>query len=474
MLRQLLACALVCSLLPSVVSAASPKKKTFNPEAGARLLAAVSDGDIEATAAALAEGADPEVRDENGNTPLIIASASNLAGHEKELLETLIAAKAGLETGNGVGTTPLMAAAMNDQPEMARLLIAAGAKIEAKDADGWTPLMYAGYNGSWSVLQLLLDAKAKPNATDKKGWTPLLLALDQGHGNVADHLVKAGAKLTEKSLDGLSPLVRATYSHDLSAVRVALAAGAALNGRDQDGWTALEIAAYNDDVQILMDLLRAGADASLTDSEGKTALERAKQNERIEAVGLLGGPWTPAGVEAGTNLVMPCELLGGDVRMNFRKDGTALVMTTIYPRPLSWYIGGGLANRADTSRELIFDGSFQPRVDFDLEANPKSGAKAQRLTLDYSLYETSVTLRYLDQEGNEREKLVTANVLDPDLTQGDESIDVSEMGDDLLRAVNQDGVLVTRLPLAPLRAGGKGRPLKVTARAGSCPPGSVR
>lgn len=450
--RVLSAIAIVAFLFVSAAPAASTK-------ANDALLAAAADGHADAILAALKKGGDPNARDDKGNTPLIIMSSDTLWGSDKDVLDAFIKAKANLDAKNKEGATALMIATANDRWSWVDLLIAAGAKINAKDNDGWTPLMYGALNDSNASVRSLIKAKADLEATDAKGYTALMIALGKGRGTVVENLVEAGAKFPAKSPDGYTSLVESVYGRDLKGVRIALDNKPDLTSRDDDGWPALSIAAYNDDRQIVMELLRAGVDPTLKDKEGKTALDRATQNENKEVVALLGGKWDKPKLSGGTNVKIPCKELGGDVATNFGVDGETIIVTTVYPKPLSYYLGGGLMNRAKSAVKYTYDADIAPSYQF-----------ATGYTLGYSQYGTSVQLNYKDSKGEVKHKSVFANVLSADLKKGEEDVDLSSVpDDDHPRAQNDEGILVTRVPMSVIGLK-SGKPVKVTAKIGSCAP----
>ncbi|MEO8035976.1 MAG: ankyrin repeat domain-containing protein, partial [Acidobacteriota bacterium] len=353
---------------------------------------------------------------------------------------------------------------------------------DALDNDGWTALHYAASAGRTSAVKELIDAKTDVNLVAKDGWTPMMMALVSGRGGVVENLLKGGAKIPAKSPTGLSALYLAARGRDLSAVRQMLAAGQPLDGRDEDEWTSLELASFYGDGQIVMELLRAGADASLKDKEGKTALDRAKENQDAELVGVLGGSWSKPKQSGGITINIPCPALGGTIETNLRVDGTALVVTTAFPRPLVYYFGGGNMNRAESAKKFTYEGSFVPAYYLDTDSNPKTGLKetmfdkeaiGSEYAIDYSQYGTSVTLTYKDSKGNERSKPVFANVLSVDIKKekekDDEDVDTSALGDDTPRPADVDGVLVTKVPLS-LLALTPGKTIRVVSKIGSCTP----
>ncbi|HEX9983486.1 MAG TPA: ankyrin repeat domain-containing protein [Thermoanaerobaculia bacterium] len=450
-------CAMVVLALAVSSIHAAPKK--FNAQATEKLLAAAAEGEADDMLAALKAGADPNARDEKKNTPLILASWSNLWNKDKAVVDALLKAKADVNATNHIDLTALMAAAGGGQNDMVNVLLASGAKLNAKDKDGWTALMYAAVNGEWRTTEALLAKKPELDNVDTDGYSALFIALNQGKGSVAERLIDAGADLTKKTPTGNTALVTAAYGRDLQCLRLVLEKSKPdLNATDSDGWTPLTIASYNGDSQIVMDLLRHGADPALKDKEGKTAVQRAQENESTEVVSLLTGKWDRPKA-AGSKISMPCKALGGNVDAYVDVDGDALVITTLYPKPINWYLGGGLVNRADTATKYTYEGFVAPTYTI--------GA----YTLDYMEYGTSVPIYYLDSEKNQKQKNVYGLSMSVDLKKGEEDVDTSSLESEQTPDASMEaGILTTRVPLSLLdgiKAGGK---VKVTGRIGNCAP----
>lgn len=458
---------IVCVMLAGSLAA----EKT---QAGDALLAAAAEGDVDAMRQALKAGADPNVTDENGNTPLMMVSVDMLFDEERSIIPELVAKKAKVDYQNAAGMTALMYAARENRTENVKALLAAGAKPEVKDSDGWTALMYASYNGSWGSFDELVAAKASVSLEDAEGWTPMMLAISNGKGGIVERLQKAGAKVPTE-FHGASTLFYAIESGDLTSFRVVLAAGGDVNAPDPDGWTPLAWAAGGGHEQMVMDLLRAGADPAIKDKEGKTPLDRATEYELTEIVALLGGDWKKPEL-AGSKISVACQALGGNVDSWFSIDESALVVQTVFPRPVSWYIGGGLTNRASTSKTLTHEGVVAGTYHLDVDNNPKTGSQPDMLNparkgveyaLDHSEYGTSVNYRYRTSEGEPRERQVSANVIDVSVYKGDDMVDSEVWTDEYPHVVTDAGVLRTVVPLTGLGLT-KGQKITVTTEFGKC------
>lgn len=98
-------------------------------------------------------GADATIRNEDGSTPLMLASGVGL-----------------FNEGEDPGTEP-------ETLETVKFLVEeCGADVNETDISGETPLHGAAYRGYNSVVQYLVDHGAQLDARNKLGWTPLRIA----------------------------------------------------------------------------------------------------------------------------------------------------------------------------------------------------------------------------------------------------------------------------------------------------------
>lgn len=127
-------------------------------------------------------GADLNLRNTKGNTPLIIVSQFVFSKYALCVLDILIKAGANPNIQNNKGKTALMYAvekcSTTSSIKAVKKLLKAGSNIEARCDSDFTPLIYAAkFCSSTScpkAIKILIDAGANPNVVTKKdSWTPL-------------------------------------------------------------------------------------------------------------------------------------------------------------------------------------------------------------------------------------------------------------------------------------------------------------
>jgi hypothetical protein len=134
----------------------------------AALLDSVERGDMRTARLLLTAGVSPNVKNDQGWTPLMFAAR----GGQQDLARLLIAHGASVNAKNKRGGTALMLAALNNHVSMAETLLSKGAHINAKNSQGWTALTYASWKGYRQVVTALLNQGANTQVKDNQGWTP--------------------------------------------------------------------------------------------------------------------------------------------------------------------------------------------------------------------------------------------------------------------------------------------------------------
>ena len=146
-------------------------------------------GDVERALSALSRGADPNVANARGITPLLVACGGvGPVG----MLEALLSAGAGCDSADPDGWTPLTYAASSGQLALMDTLIASGANVsggENRPIDAWTPLARAAYRGHVNAVILLMKSGARIEDL-VSGKSAVEWASDAGHHDVVLQLLK--------------------------------------------------------------------------------------------------------------------------------------------------------------------------------------------------------------------------------------------------------------------------------------------
>jgi len=133
---------------------------------------------------------DENGKDGGGVTALSIAAAID----RPRLVELLVGAGADHEVSDERGLSPLMAAAKAGGAETCALLIAARAAVSAREkAGGKTVLLFAASSGHRHVCEMLLAARADVHECARTGVAALHAAAANGHSEVCRSLLAAGA-----------------------------------------------------------------------------------------------------------------------------------------------------------------------------------------------------------------------------------------------------------------------------------------
>ncbi|XP_048250880.1 serine/threonine-protein phosphatase 6 regulatory ankyrin repeat subunit C-like [Haliotis rufescens] len=204
----------------------------------------------------IAAGADVNVQDEEGNTPLMMAA---MAGRN---ISPLLTARADVTSKNGLGKTALHLVCEHRYPlfgdsvthkRVTEQLIAAGADVNVQDKDGNTPLMMAVKTER--NISPLLTAGANVNSKNGLGKTALHL--------VSDHMYE-----------------HALINERQSNTEQLIAAGADVSAQDEDGNTPLHICVKNNDYRSVKALLGVlPSDVNIRNRNGKSALDLAEEAE---------------------------------------------------------------------------------------------------------------------------------------------------------------------------------------------------
>jgi len=185
MLRQL---SIVCVVVSAIGSSVSMH---------ANLIDAAREGDVERFEELLQKKADPNVlyNEEAGLALLhsLAADAGAMDGGE-EIVKKLLQYGADPEIQDNQGFTPLHFAIFGNQDNVVSMLLQNGANPNiASDDFNETPLHIAAFNRSEDISKILLENGADPNAENHAGETPLHIAASRGYADIFKLLLQYGA-----------------------------------------------------------------------------------------------------------------------------------------------------------------------------------------------------------------------------------------------------------------------------------------
>lgn len=175
------------------------------------------------------------------------------------------------------GNTPLIYACMAGNPYALKTLLSLSAAVNAQNRYGMTPLYAAVYQGRLDMVEPLLLYGANPDLPENSGITPLMLAVTKGYSTITDMLVKHGATLFARDHKGNTVLHIAATSQDPAALYTLLSLGASPDTRNFEGDTPLMFSAQAGNLANTQLLLKAGANTLVKNAEGKTAGDMAIQ-----------------------------------------------------------------------------------------------------------------------------------------------------------------------------------------------------
>jgi ankyrin repeat protein len=236
-------------------------------------------------------------------TPLAAAESGDHAAAMR-----LIGVKGANVNATGAdGSTAIMYAAANNDPELVRALIKAGANVKLENQLGSSAITEASIIGATPMISALLKAGADPNFKNPNGETPLMEAARSGKVDAAKVLLDAGADINAKeNWGGQTALMWSAALSQADMVKFLASKDAKLNEHgkvnqwerkiiqeprpkdmNKGGFTALHYAAREGCAACVQNLLTAGADPDSEDPDRETPLLLALENMHFDTAAVL-------------------------------------------------------------------------------------------------------------------------------------------------------------------------------------------
>jgi ankyrin repeat protein len=177
------------------------------------LITAAVYGHIDSIKKIIEEGADINMTDNDGDSPLHRACLSS----REQAVSFLISHGATVNSRSNNGQSPLHYAAYAGNNKIVKLLIEAGADINMMSIHGQTPLNRAVHKGHASTVTLLLNEGAIPDQASSNCWPPLFIAIHYGYDDIVELLLSRGANPDMQDDEGRTPLSLAVSKKRIKA-----------------------------------------------------------------------------------------------------------------------------------------------------------------------------------------------------------------------------------------------------------------
>ncbi|MGC9367824.1 MAG: ankyrin repeat domain-containing protein, partial [bacterium] len=244
----------------------------------------------------LENGAEVNIADFEGETPLLEASRNN----DVEIINLLLDNGAEVNVVNEKGYTPLLISVSYENYDVAELLVNAGADVNVENEDGYTPLIYAIGDEEIELIYKLIQEGADVNARIEKGLNEdlsvLKMVLNYELYEVVDTLIKYKLDVDQKLAENLYGEKEYALFYLIISERPELAikfidAGANVNIEGRFGFdkvNALYVAVRKDYIDLVDELINAGADVNyIQKNDGFTPLHIAVMHEYVDICKLL-------------------------------------------------------------------------------------------------------------------------------------------------------------------------------------------
>lgn len=246
------------------------------------LNAAISTGNVNLAYALLEKGSSPNYRPKNIGPALLLC----LENEHFDLAKAMIDYGAEVDIRNQLGWTPLIWASIKGRFKAVQFLLEHGANVHICNNDGWNAVTGAYFKKRMNVVEVLLENGAV--FSEKYAEAALLSAYEGGHLSAYMYLIKKmNTNPNVADENNITLLAKAVDRGDWAIVKLLIEQGADVNVVNKEGLPLVAVLAANGHKQLIDLFVQNGADINLPSSGGVTVIHEAARYNQEETLAYL-------------------------------------------------------------------------------------------------------------------------------------------------------------------------------------------
>lgn len=246
---------------------------------------AVYANDIKRAIKLIEEGANPSIKDKQGQTIIHIAAFNG----NYELISYLLSndkysKSLNFDAKNEDSSTPLLLAAQEDNLKTFKLLLDNGASPHTVNKYKQSAIFWSALNGNYEMADMLFQNKVNPEIKEESGFKALFWTIISGDPKLVQLFLDNGCKLDGAEIkDYKKRFASIKNNRELATSLIEVK----LNSKDKHGKTPIHRNIGLGSNKHLNNLITIGADLNIRDGQGLTPLQLASKQNNYEIVQTL-------------------------------------------------------------------------------------------------------------------------------------------------------------------------------------------